>query len=487
MGKINNVNKSTSTKKENCNNDENDNYSITVIPDKFHDQCGVFGIVSKNADIAKLTYHGIYSLQHRGQESAGIAVSNGNSIHFHKGMGLVSNVFKHKYLKWLDNNAILSIGHVRYSTTGDSTPRNAQPLVVQYKGKRIAIVHNGNLTNSKELKNKLEENGSIFQTDVDTEVILHMLAKANADTIEHELVDILPQVKGAYSFIIMSPDKIIAVRDPNGFRPLCLGKIENDYCVASEDCALHQIDAEYIRDVNPGEMIVITEKGMHSRHIAKTSKTSMCIFELVYLARPDSTLFDKNVYQARLAMGKQLAQESSVDADIVVPVPDSGVVAALGFSKESNIPFEMGLLRNHYVGRTFIQPSQLLRISKVRIKLSPVVKLLKGKRIIIVDDSIVRGTTCREICRMLRKIGVKEIHLRISSPMIHYPCYFGIDTPKKDELIANNMKIDEMKEFFHVDSLHYLSKEGLLKSAGSSLKEDKFCTACFTGNYPIDL
>ena len=451
--------------------------------DKFYDQCGVFGIYSNEIDVAQATFLGLYALQHRGQESAGISTVDQDGLHSHKGMGLVQQVFNENNLKSLKGN--LAIGHVRYSTTGESRIENAQPVVVQYKKGKIAVAHNGNLVNALKLKAELEENGSIFQSTVDSEVIIHLIARSKKPTIREALIESLKRIEGAYSLVLLTENEVIAVRDPSAFRPLCIGTIGNSYCVASESCALEQIGAQYIRPVEPNEMVVIDKDGLSSYSMEQEKKRSMCIFELIYLARPDSLVFEKSVYLTRKEFGKVLAREHHVEADLVIAVPDSGIPSALGYSEESGIPYDMGLLRNHYVGRTFIQPDQFFRSSKVRIKLSPVSEMIKGKRIIIVDDSIVRGTTSREIVRMLRNAGAKEIHLMVSSPPINYPCFYGIDTPTREELLAPKYKnqVDEIKKYLDADSVYYLSMEGLLNVMKNDC--DDYCLACFDGNYPV--
>ncbi|MDH5680141.1 MAG: amidophosphoribosyltransferase [Spirochaetota bacterium] len=451
--------------------------------DKFQDECGVFGIYSSEVDVSHATYLGLYALQHRGQESAGIAVSDGEKIQHYKRMGLVQRVFDEDILESLKGN--VAIGHVRYSTTGESRIENAQPAVVQYKKGMLAVAHNGNLVNAKQLKKELEDQGSIFQTTVDSEVIIHLIARSKKESFREAVVEALQKVEGAYSLVLMTNDEVIGVRDPSAFRPLCVGTIEDSYCIASESCALEQIGAQYVRSVEPNEMVVIDKNGLSSYPLNQEAKISKCIFELIYLARPDSVVFDKSVYLTRREFGKTLAKRMPVDADLVIPVPDSGIPAAIGYSEESGIPNDMGLLRNHYVGRTFIQPGQYFRTSKVRIKLSPVSEMIKGKRVVVVDDSIVRGTTSREIVRMLRNAGAREIHLLSSSPPINYPCFYGIDTPNREELLAaiydNDM--EKIREYLGADSVGYLQVEDLLKVMGTDHKD--YCLACFDGDYPI--
>lgn len=443
--------------------------------------CGVFGIFG-HPEAAKLTYLGLYALQHRGQESAGIVTSDGRELHSHKGMGLVGDVFDDASLNKLKGD--IAIGHVRYSTTGSSLLKNAQPLVVEYARGAIALGHNGNLVNAKILRDELEAYGSIFQTTVDSEIILHRLARCNSSSFQDNIIETLKGVEGAYSLVFLTEDQIVGVRDPHGFRPLVIGKLEGATILASETCALDLLNAEFVREVEPGEIVFINQKGIRSiKPFGKSQKEAMCIFEYVYFARPDSILFGQNVHEVRKEFGRQLAREFPVDADIVVPVPDSGNSAAMGYSQESGIPLELGIIRNHYIGRTFLQPSQLIRDFGVRIKLNPIKEILKGKRIIVVDDSIVRGTTSRSRVKGLRDAGAKEIHMRISCPPHMNPCLYGIDFPSKEELIASSKNVDEIAKFLEVDSLGYLSLEGMLKSVKRS--KESFCTACYTGNYPV--
>ena len=447
--------------------------------------CGIFGIYN-NPNAAYYTYLGLYALQHRGQESSGIAVTNGKRITYHRDFGLVSNVFKTPQLQSL--SGFVAIGHNRYSTSGASdSPDNVQPIVVSYKYGQMAIVHNGNLVNALELKEKLEEEGSIFRGTTDSEVIVHLIVKSKRKKFLERLADALLKLKGAYSLLVMTNKKLIAIRDPWGFRPLCMGELDGSPVFASETCAFDLIGAKYIRDVEPGEIIVIENGQMTSHYLLKRDfcRKSQCIFEFIYFARPDSKIFGKSVYQVRKELGKRLAVEHPVEADVVIPVPDSGVVPALGFSQQSGIPFEMGLIRNHYVGRTFIKPEQKLRDISVRVKLNPIPHLLEGKRVVVVDDSIVRGTTSRKIIRMLKEAGAKEVHMRISSPPTKFPCYFGIDTPTKDQLIASNCSVEEIRKYIEADSLGYLSLEGMIEAAGGERAE--FCTACFDGSYPIEV
>ena len=447
--------------------------------------CGVFGIYN-NPNAAYYTYLGLYALQHRGQESAGIAVTDGSRITYHRDFGLVSSVFNNESLKKLTGH--VAIGHNRYSTSGASdSPDNIQPIVVSYKLGQMAIAHNGNLVNALELREKLEEEGSIFRGTTDSEVIVHLIVKSRKRRFLERLMDALSKLKGAYSLLVMTNKKLIALRDPWGFRPLCMGELDGSPVFASETCAFDLIGAKYVRDVEPGEVILIENGEMRTYKIPNSegAKRSQCIFEFVYFARPDSKIFGRSVYEVRKEFGRRLAKESPVDADIVVPVPDSGIVPALGYSQESGIPFELALIRNHYVGRTFIKPQQSLRDIGVKVKLNPVPELLKGKRVIVIDDSIVRGTTSRKIVRMLREAGAREVHMRISSPPTNWPCYFGIDTPTKDQLIASSHSVEEICRYIEADSLGYLSLEGMIESADGSLNE--YCTACFNGDYPIEI
>jgi amidophosphoribosyltransferase len=447
--------------------------------------CGIFGIYN-NPNAAYYTYLGLYALQHRGQESAGIAATNGNKITYYRDFGLVSSVFKSKNLK--DLPGFVSIGHNRYSTSGASdSPDNIQPIVVSYKYGQLAIAHNGNIINALELREKLEEEGSIFRGTTDSEVIVHLIVKSKKRKFIEKLMDALSKLKGAYSLLVMTNKKLIAARDPWGFRPLCMGELDGSPVFASETCAFDLIGAKYIRDVEPGEVIVIENGEMNSYRIpgCENCKISHCIFEFVYFSRPDSRIFGNSVYEVRKEFGRILAREYPVEADLVIPVPDSGVVPALGYSQESGIPFEMGLIRNHYVGRTFIKPDQKMRDIGVKVKLNPIPELLKDKRIVVVDDSIVRGTTSRKIIRMLREAGAKEVHMRISSPPTRWPCYFGIDTPTRDQLIASSHSIEEICRYLEADSLGYLSLEGMIRAAGGS--KDNYCTACFDGNYPVEI
>jgi len=445
-------------------------------------ECGVCGIYG-HEDSSKLAYFGLYALQHRGQESAGIVTSDGNKVRMHKDMGLVPEVFSEDILQGLTGN--ISIGHVRYSTTGASNIVNTQPLMVSHQGTTLAVAHNGNLTNSMQLRRILEDRGSIFQTTMDSEVVLHLMVRAAKKGLEEALKETFRAMKGAYSMLVMTPDAMVAVRDPDGFRPLCLGKLNTGgYIVASETCALDLVDAEYVRDIAPGEMLILDKEGMRSLYPWPRQATNFCIFEQVYFARPDSDIFGASVYMARKRMGEILAREAKIEADFVMPFPDSGNYAALGYSQASGIPMEMGVIRNHYVGRTFIEPTQSMRDFNVRVKLNPVRGFLKDKRVIIVEDSIIRGTTGKSRVRALREAGAKEVHMVVSCPPTRHACYYGIDFPSESQLIANQKTIDDIAEYLGLDSLHYLSLEGLVEATG--MDKNAFCLACFNGVYPVE-
>src|SRR5579863_1940408 len=458
--------------------------------DKFHDECGVVAIFA-NPEAEKLAYLGLHALQHRGQESAGIVSSDGMNLHQHKAMGLVADIFTEDVLSQLRGS--LAIGHTRYSTAGDSALLNAQPILVQSNKGPIAVAHNGNLVNAHLIRQRLESQGSIFQTNSDTEVIVHLIALSREQTLPEAIADALRRVEGAFSLVIMSADRIFAARDPRGFRPLAMGRIRategharDTIVFASETCAFDLIGAEYERDVKPGELVVVAPDEITSRFYSTSTTQSSCIFEHVYFSRPDSVVFGRPVQTSRENLGRQLAVEAPVEADIVVPVPDSGVTAAVGYAAESGIPFRFALIRNHYVGRTFIEPSQSVRDFGVKLKLNPVRSLLQGKRVVLIDDSIVRGTTSRKIVRMIRNAGAKEVHMRVSCPPTISPCYYGVDTPSKKQLIAANKSVDEIREYIGADSLAYLSLEGLKRAAGEG--DDKFyCTACYTGKYPTNI
>jgi len=450
--------------------------------DHFHDECGVFGIFG-NEEAAKLTYLGLYALQHRGQESAGIAATDGEALRVHKDMGLVQEIFTPEKFALLPG--IGAIGHTRYSTAGDTTLTNAQPVVIDCNKGKLAVAHNGNLTNALEQRRKLEHRGSIFQTTSDTEVIVHLVARSNARHLTGALVDALNQVEGAYSLLILTQNEMFALRDPRGFRPLNLGRLDGAWVVASETCAFDLIDAEYVREIEPGEMVRISASGVASIHFAEEKPHQYCIFEHVYFSRPDSIIFGRPVNQSRERLGRLLAREHPVAADAVIPVPDSGVPAAVGYAAESGIPFRMGLIRNHYVGRTFIEPEQSIRDFGVKLKLNTVRRMIEGQRVILVDDSIVRGTTSRKIVRMVREAGAAEIHVRISCPPTISPCFYGVDTPTRNELIAAVHSVEEIRRFLEADSLGYLSLASLREAVEDT--EGKFCTACYTGSYPTEL
>jgi amidophosphoribosyltransferase len=442
--------------------------------------CGIVG-VSDHRDAAQLAYLGLFSLQHRGQEAAGIVTARQGRLSARTALGLVAEAFPEDTLKALKGRS--AVGHVRYATAGGGGLKNAQPLVFDTARGQISVSHNGTLTNALSLRKGLEKEGAIFRSTTDSEVVVHLIARQSGK-IEKAVLEALKSLEGAYSFLFQTPEKIIAARDPGGFRPLCLGRIGSAYVFASETTALHHMGARFVREIEPGEVVVVEGKRFQViKPPIEKGKTSFCVFEQIYFARPDSTVFNRSVHATRRALGRQLAREmKGVKADIVVPVPDSGVTAALGFAEESKLRLEMGFVRSHYVGRSFIQPAQVLRDNSVSMKLSPVREILKGKRVVLIDDSIVRGTTSRRICRTLRKIGVKEIHMAISSPPIISPCYYGIDTPSKKELIAANQSTEKTKQFLCADSLNYLSVEGMLSASDG--EKDTFCAACFTGDYP---
>ncbi|HSH16148.1 MAG TPA: amidophosphoribosyltransferase [Verrucomicrobiae bacterium] len=439
--------------------------------------CGVFGIYG-HPNAAELTYYGLYALQHRGQESAGIVTSDGKSFREHKGMGLVPQIFTGDVLHQLVGKT--AVGHTRYSTTGASHLRNAQPMTIDCAKGQIAIAHNGNLTNAGPLRDELEAKGLIFQTTVDSEIILYLLAQP-----ENDLVKTVRRIEGAYSLVFMTPNELIGVRDPHGFRPLCIGKLGDAYVLSSETCALDLIQAKFVRDVEPGEIVIINEQdGLRSiQAFPEQTRRAFCIFEYVYFARPDSTIADRNVYKVRTEMGRQLARENKIEADIVVPVPDSGNCAALGYSLESGIPYEMAFVRNHYVGRSFLQPSQLIRDFNVRVKLNLIAELVQGKRVIIIDDSIVRGTTSKTRVNSLKEAGAKEVHVLVSCPPHMNPCVYGIDFPDRSKLAAANHTLDEIRRYLNADSLAYLSIDGMVKATGKP--KESFCMACYDGNYPV--
>jgi amidophosphoribosyltransferase len=460
-----------------------------MTPDKFKDECGVVAIYS-HPEAETLAYLGLHALQHRGQESAGIVTSNGMTLRSHKAMGLVADIFTPDVLAPM--RGTLAIGHTRYSTAGDSALLNAQPIMVQSNKGMTALAHNGNLVNATEIRSKLEAQGSIFQTTSDTEVIVHLIALSKEHTLPEAIADALRRVEGAFSLVMISSDRIFAVRDPRGFRPLAMGRIpacdgqkQDTIVFASETCAFDLIGAAYEREVKPGELIIVGPEGISSRFYATAAPQSSCIFEHVYFSRPDSRVFGRPVQESREELGRQLAIESPVSADLIVPVPDSGVTAAVGYADQSGIPFRFALIRNHYVGRTFIEPSQSVRDFGVKLKLNPVRSLLEGKRVVLIDDSIVRGTTSKKIVRMIRNAGAKEVHMRISCPPTISPCFYGVDTPSKKQLIAANKSVEEIREYIGADSLAYLSIEGLKKACGEAVKTT-YCTACYTGKYPTN-
>ncbi len=452
-----------------------------VDDDRFHDKCGLFGIFG-HPEAAHLAYLGLYALQHRGQESAGIVASDGVQLRLEKGMGLVNDIFVDGKLDGLTGDR--AMGHVRYSTAGDTVKVNAQPILIECHRGPIALGHNGNLVNAPLLRHELEAAGSIFQSTSDTEVILHLYARSHRERLEDAIAASLSKVMGAFSLLFLTPDALVAARDPWGFRPLVIGRLEGATIIASETCALDLIDAEYVRDVEPGEMVVVDRSGVRSFRPFPQEPARQCVFEHVYFARPDSRVFGRNVLESRLLLGRHLAREAPADADIVVPIPDSGMGAALGYSQESGLPFQWGLIRNHYVGRTFIEPKQSIRSFGVKIKLNPVRDVLNGKRVVLIDDSIVRGTTSKKIVGMVRAAGAAKVHMRISSPPTTGPCYYGIDTPLKSELIASRNSIEEIRAYIGADSLAYLSQEGLLAAVGDAAGE-RHCTACFSGRYPV--
>jgi amidophosphoribosyltransferase len=441
--------------------------------------CGIFG----HKDAAQLSYLSLFALQHRGEESAGIVTYDGKKTHSYKGMGLVGDIFNEANLKSLRGH--LAIGHNRYSTTGSSVSKNIQPLLVNYRKFPIAVAHNGNLTNAYQLRDRLEKEGSIFQTSLDSEIILHLLVKSPRQDRKQKIIEALSQIEGAYSLVLMIDNTLVGARDPYGFRPLCLGELNGAYILASETCALDLLQATYIRDIQPGEVVFIDNKGIDSIKPFTCGRCSYCIFEYIYFARPDSNIFGRSVYLTRKRLGRKMAQENPGQADFVSPIPDSGNYAALGFAQEANLPFEMAMVRNHYVGRTFIQPSQLIRDFRVKVKLNPIKGILQNKRIILVEDSIVRGTTSRSRVRTIREAGAKEIHMRISCPPLRFACFYGIDFPTQRELIASGHSVEWIRDFIGVDTLQYLSLEGMLEAM--DLPRENFCTACFNGDYPVKI
>ncbi|MCC7416306.1 MAG: amidophosphoribosyltransferase [Acidobacteria bacterium] len=448
--------------------------------DKFKDECGVFGIFG-HPEAANLTYLGLYALQHRGQESAGIAASDDARIRISRDMGYVADIFDGDALASLPGR--IAIGHVRYSTAGESKLLNAQPILIDCAHGQIAVCHNGNIVNAREIRDDLVRQGSIFQSSSDTEVILHLYARSRAATVEEAIVESVSQVQGAFSLVMLTGDRLIAVRDPHGFRPLALGRLDDAHVVASETCAMDLIGATYVRDVEPGEILVVGRDGLRSIKPFPPAPLAHCVFEHVYFARPDSYVFGRSVNEVRTDLGRILATEKPVGADVVVPVPDSGVCAAMGYAERSGVPLRMGLIRNHYVGRTFIQPQASIRHFGVKVKLNPVRSILDGKRVVLVDDSIVRGTTSRKIVRMVRAAGAREVHVRISCPPTISPCFYGVDTPRKSELIAATHSVEEIREFLEADSLAYLSLEGLMTAVGPD--RSSYCSSCYTGVYPV--
>jgi amidophosphoribosyltransferase len=448
--------------------------------DKLHEECGVFGIFG-HPEAANLAYLGLFALQHRGQESAGIAVADGGKIRVSRAMGQVADAFDEPALAKLPGH--VAIGHTRYSTAGESKLENAQPFVIDCAHGQIAVAHNGNLVNAQELRDDLVWTGSIFQTGSDTEVILHLYARSRAASVEDALVESIAQIRGAYSLALLTKNRLIAARDPNGFRPLALGRLGEAWIVCSETCALDLIGAVYERDVEPGEIVIISDGGLRSIKPFPPQPLAHCVFEHVYFARPDSYVFGRSVNEVRTDLGRILAREAPAAADVVVPIPDSGVCAAIGYADEADLPMKMGLIRNHYVGRTFIQPQQSIRHFSVKVKLNPVRSILEGKRVVLLDDSIVRGTTSRKIVKMVKAAGAKEVHLRISCPPTISPCYYGVDTPSRNELIAATHSIEEIREFVEADSLSYLSLDGLREAVGRT--QGSYCTSCYTGVYPV--
>ncbi len=450
--------------------------------DHFHDECGVFGVYD-NQEAANVTYLGLYAQQHRGQESAGIVCTDGHTFSSHRGMGLVADVFKKSEISELTGRS--SIGHVRYSTSGESGLRNCQPFSFEYAHGGIAMCHNGNIVNAPALRKELEKEGSIFQSTSDTEVLIHLVARSKSPATRERLAEAINRLRGGFSLLVLTESSLFGVRDRNGIRPLVLGKLDGSYVLASETCAFDLIGATYERDIEPGEMVLIDEHGIQSLRPFDSATSKFCVFEYVYFARPDSNLEGVNVYHARYQIGVELAKESPVEADIIIPIPDSGVPPAMGYAEESGIPFQMGLIRNHYVGRTFIEPQQSIRNFGVKLKLNPIRRLIEGKRIVLVDDSIVRGTTSRKIVEMVRAAGAKEVHMRISSPPTKHSCFYGIDTPNEDELLANKMDLEEMCRAINADSLAFVSSEGMYRAVGKP--RDLHCDACFSGDYPVPI
>ena len=458
------------------------NLSIDDAVTKPREKCGVFGIYG-HPEAARLTYFGLYALQHRGQESCGIVAGDGCRMRAHRGLGLVSETFQQNMLERLPGH--LAIGHVRYSTTGSTLLINAQPFVVQHAGQMIAIGHNGTLTNARQIRQKLEDSGSIFQSTMDTEIIVHLMARHKKNGLVEALAAALAEVEGSYSLVLATADKVIAARDPRGFRPLCLGALDNAWVVASETCAFDLVQADYFREVEPGEIVVLDRHGLHSYKPFPPQPPKYCVFEFIYFARPDSRIYGQSVYQVRKRLGACLAREHPLEGDLVMPFPDSGTYAALGFAEVMDMPFEMGVIRNHYVGRTFIQPSQTMRDFSVRVKLNPVKEILKGKRVIVVEDSIIRGTTTRSRVKSLREAGVQEVSLLVSCPPHRFPCYYGIDFSTKGELIASRQEVNQIRDYLGLDYLGYLSIEAMVEA--TELDPANFCLSCFSGDYPVPL
>jgi amidophosphoribosyltransferase len=448
--------------------------------DKYKDECGIFGIFG-HPEAAHLTSLGLYALQHRGQESAGIAVADGDRMRVARGMGQVADAFKEETLEKLGGH--LAIGHTRYSTAGESKIENAQPFLIDCAHGQIAVAHNGNLVNARELRDDLVRDGSIFQTTSDTEVVLHLYARSKAPSVEEALVDSIAQISGAFSMVLLTKNRLIAARDPHGFRPLALGRLGEAWIVCSETCALDLISATYVRDIEPGEILIVSDGGLRSIKPYPPAQLAHCVFEHVYFARPDSYVFGRSVNEVRTGLGRRLAAEAPVEADVVVPIPDSGVCAAIGYGEMSGLPVRFGLIRNHYVGRTFIQPQQSIRDFAVKVKLNPVRSIIEGRRVVLVDDSIVRGTTSRKIVRLVKAAGAREVHVRISCPPTVAPCFYGVDTPSRKDLIGATHSLDEIREFVEADSVAYLSLEGLRAAVGDGQRS--YCTSCYTGVYPV--
>jgi amidophosphoribosyltransferase len=463
-------------------NDISKQQKRTLSPRRPREECGVFAIYG-HQEAAKLTYFGLYALQHRGQESAGIVVSDGNCVMEHKAMGLVPDIFDEQILDKLKGD--VALGHVRYSTTGSSLLVNAQPFRIQHAGRTLAIAHNGNLVNSRQIRAELEESGSIFQTSMDTEIVLHLVAKSMKKGLEQAMLQTMRQVRGAYSMVVMTEDALIAVRDPHGFRPLCLGRLNSGYVVTSETCALDLVQAEYVRDVEPGEILIINKNGLRSIQLETDCRKAQCIFELIYFSRPDSNVYGQNVYLFRKKQGELLFREFPIEADLVMPFPDSGNYAAIGYAHSSHLPLEMGVIRNHYVGRTFIQPSQSMRDFGVKVKLNPVKELLRNQRVLIIEDSIIRGTTAQTRIKTLRNVGAREVHMLVSCPPHRFPCHYGIDFSTRGELIAAEKSVEEIRDFIGLDSLGYLHADNLVQATHIPRKD--LCLACFDGEYPVPI